>query len=111
MNLSGLTIGDSYYVQIFSSTPDANLNQTTKISSGGADSPTFGTHTSGQTRYVIGSFVADATSQSFAITGAEPSFGALVIGVQPAAVPEPSTFAVAGMVLVGFAGFARWRKR
>lgn len=111
IDLSGLTVGDSYYVQFFSNTPDGGINATTTISSGGADSPAFGAHGGGVTRYIIGSFVADATSQSFAITGAEPTFGALVVGVQPQAIPEPSTYALAGMALMGFAGFARWRKK
>jgi hypothetical protein len=82
INLTGLTPGTDYTVQFFSSTPDPNINQTTVITSGGAGSPAFGAHTGGETRYVIGSFTATNSSQSFAITGAEPTFGALVIGVE-----------------------------
>jgi hypothetical protein len=84
ITLSGLTSGSNYYVQFFSSTPDANLNQTTTITSGGVQTAQFGAHASGGTRSIIATFTADDTSQSFSITGAEPTFGALVIGVQPA---------------------------
>ncbi len=85
IDLSGLTEGTKYTVQFFSSTPDGDINATTKISSVGVDSPEFGAHTGGQTRYIIAEFTADGTgSQSFSITGAEPTFGALVIGVQSA---------------------------
>ncbi len=83
INLSGLTVGSSYYVQFFSSAPDANILNNSKISSGGVDSPTFGSHASGGTKYIIGTFTADGTSQSFAVTGTEPTYSALVIGVQP----------------------------
>ncbi len=99
IDLSGLTTGTAYTVQFFSSTPDANLNTTTTISSGGVDSPAFGSHSGGQTRYIIASFTADGTgSQSFSITGAEPTFSALVVGT---AVPEPSAALLGGLGLLG----------
>jgi hypothetical protein len=81
INLSGLTVGRSYYVQFFSSAPDANILANSKISSGGVDSPIFGNHVSGGTKYIIATFTADGTSQSFAMTGQEPTYSALVIGV------------------------------
>jgi len=84
ITLSGLTSGSSYYVQFFSSAPDANILADSKITSGGVDSPFFGNHTSGQTRYIIATFTADGTSQSFVVSGTEPTYSALVIGVQPA---------------------------
>jgi hypothetical protein len=84
IDLTGLTPGTNYTVQFFSSTPDGGINATTMISSGGVDSPQFGSHGGGQTRYVIASFTANSSSQSFSITGAEPTFGALVIGVESA---------------------------
>jgi len=98
IDLSGLTVGKQYTVQIFSSTPDANLNTTTRITSGGVQTAQFGAHASGVTRYNIATFTADATSQSFAITGTEPSFGALVVGT---AVPEPSAALLGGLGMLG----------
>jgi len=109
ISLSGLTAGDDYYVQFFSSAPDPNILSDSKITSGGGDSPFFGTHASGGTKYLIGTFTADATSQAFAVSGSEPTYSALVIGVQP--VPEPATMALAGLGLLGLAGFAAWRAR
>lgn len=105
INLSGLTAGDDYYVQFFSSAPDANILSDSKITSGGGDSPFFGAHAKGGTKYLIGTFTADATSQAFAVSGFEPTYSALVIGVQP--VPEPATVALAGLGLLGLAGWAR----
>jgi hypothetical protein len=84
IDLTGLTPGTDYTLQFFSSTPDGGINATTMISSGGVDSPQFGSHTGGETRYIIASFTANSSSQSFTITGAEPTFGALVIGVESA---------------------------
>jgi hypothetical protein len=84
INLSGLTVGRSYSVQFFSSAPDANILANSKISSGGVDSPVFGSHVPGGTKYIIATFTADSTNQSFAISGTEPTYSALVIGVQPA---------------------------
>jgi hypothetical protein len=84
ISLSGLTAGSNYYVQFFSSAPDANILGNSKIASGGGDSPAFGNHASGGTKAIIATFTADGTTQSFALTGTEPTYGALVIGVQPA---------------------------
>ncbi len=98
IDLSGLTPGTAYTVQFFSNTPDADLNATTVISSGGVDSAAFGSHGARATRYIIASFTADGTgTQSFSMTGAEPTFGALVIGT---AVPEPSAALLGGLGLL-----------
>lgn len=104
ISLSGLTVGSSYYVQFFSSAPDANILTNSLITSGGIASPAFGGHVSGGTRYVIASFTADATSQAFAVTGTEPTYSALVIGSRSAtvaaAVPEPASFALVSLASV-----------
>ena len=103
INLSGLTPGTSYYVQFFSSAPDANILTNSKIASGGVDSPSFGSHAPGGTKYIIGTFTANSPNQPFAISGSEPTYGALVIGVQHPA----GTFAawISGFNVGGRTGF------
>ena len=106
IDLTGLTAGSSYYVQFFSSAPDANILTNSKIASGGVDSPFFGTHAGGGTKSITASFTANSTSQSFAVYGSEPTYSALVIGVQPAG--GGNTFAnwIGGFtVLNGLTGF------
>jgi PEP-CTERM motif len=99
ITLSGLTEGYEYYIQFFSSAPDANILSNSKLNSGGVDSPLFGNHVSGGTKSIKATFTADATlTQSFAITGTEPTYSALVIGVNP--VPEPSAAALIGLGVV-----------
>jgi hypothetical protein len=95
--LTGLTAGSGYYVQFFSSAPDANILSDSKITSGGGDSPFFGSHANGGTKYIIATFTADGTSQSFAVTGTEPTYSALVIG----SVPEPGAALLGGLGLFG----------
>ncbi|MCX6878184.1 MAG: PEP-CTERM sorting domain-containing protein [Verrucomicrobia bacterium] len=98
ISLTGLTSGSSYYVQFFSSAPDANILNNSIIASGGVDSPTFGPHASGGTKYIIATFTADGASQSFSVTGTEPTYSALVIGSK---VPEPSAALLGGLGLLG----------
>lgn len=102
IDLSGLSNGTTYTVQFFSNTPDSNINSTTRITSGGVQSSAFapgGTHAGGATKYIVATFTADITgSQSFAITGVEPTFSALVIGT---AVPEPSAALLGGLGMLG----------
>jgi MYXO-CTERM domain-containing protein len=99
IDLSGLVNGTMYTVQFFSNTPDSNINGTTRITSGGVQSSAFGSpHAGGATKYIIATFTADATSQSFSITGTEPTFSAMVIGT---AVPEPGAALLGGLGLLG----------
>jgi MYXO-CTERM domain-containing protein len=99
IDLSGLASGTDYTVQFFSNTPDSNINGTTRITSGGVQSSAFGSpHLQGATKYIIATFTADTTSQSFSITGTEPTFSALVIGTK---VPEPSAALLGGLGLLG----------
>lgn len=98
ISLSGLASGTQYTVQFFSSAPDANILSDSEIASGGVDSPSFGSHANGGTKYIVATFTADSGSQSFAITGSEPTYSALVIGT---AIPEPSTALLGALGLLG----------
>ncbi|MFN9664090.1 MAG: PEP-CTERM sorting domain-containing protein [Akkermansiaceae bacterium] len=97
-SLTGLASGTQYTVQFFSSAPDANILSNSKIASGGVDSPFFGAHVNGGTKYIVANFTADSGSQAFAITGSEPSYSALVIGTT---VPEPSAALLGAIGLLG----------
>jgi MYXO-CTERM domain-containing protein len=99
ITLSGLTEDNEYYVQFFSSAPDANILSNSKLTSEGVDSPLFGNHAGGGTKFIIATFTADSASQSFTLAGTEPTYSALVIGVQP--VPEPSAALLGGLGLLG----------
>ena len=116
INLTGLSVGSSYSVQFFSSAPDANILTNSVITSGAVASPAFGAHAGLATRYIVANFTADATSQSFAVTGTEPTYSALVIGTQVAAqvVPEPASIAIwslFGLLGLAIARFRRSSKR
>lgn len=101
ISLTGLTEGKSYYVEFFSSAPDKNILTDSIITSGGVDSPAFGAHVSGGTRYIIATFTADGPSQTFTVSGTEPTYSALVVGV-----PEPATLS-----LLALGGLAVIRRR
>jgi len=101
ISLTGLTEGKGYYVEFFSSAPDAGILSNSIITSGGVDSPAFGAHVSGGTRYIIATFTADGPTQTFTVSGTEPTYSALVVGV-----PEPATLS-----LLGLGGLAVIRRR
>lgn len=97
LTLSGLTTGNNYYLQFFSSAPDPNILANSKITSEGGDSPLFGNHAGGGTKSIIATFTADDPSQAFTISGSEPTYSALVIG----SVPEPTATLLGGLSLLG----------
>jgi hypothetical protein len=98
ITLSGLTTGNEYYVQFFSSAPDQNILSNSKITSEGGDSPLFGNHVGGGTKSIIATFTANGLSQAFTISGTEPTYSALVIGSK---VPEPSAALLGGLGILG----------
>lgn len=112
MNITGLTAGKTYAVQIFA--PFWNNNWATAFTGGTSTSglvnltgPNQGAGASSVPQYVVGTFVADSANQQ--ITLSSPTSYVLLSAAQVRAVPEPATWA---MMLVGFgmAGFGLRRR-
>ena len=82
IDLSGLTIGTEYQIQVFcmgGDTATVTISGSPGLAVGGGNSPA---NNNGFGKYVVGSFTADATSQVLTITAntGEPSINALTIG-------------------------------
>jgi hypothetical protein len=123
VDLGGLTPGDSYRLQwwtndsAMTNSPGGNFFDSV-IGGGSAGSVTLATNTSravgGLGQYVIGTFTANAVTESFTLVGTGTStynFPLLnALQLRTVAVPEPSTYA---MALAGLAcgGFSMWRRR
>lgn len=116
ISLSNLTVGSEYLVQLCPPFWDSN-NWATSFSGGTNTSNFLNTgYLEGerQAQFVVGSFVADAASQT--ITSNPNNRWSLISGLQvrtisaAAAIPEPETYAMfmAGLGLMGFV--ARRRK-
>jgi hypothetical protein len=119
--LNGLTIGQPYLFQSwFQDAAQADAYHIQNVTSGGATSATMQCNTSnadgGVGQYVIGTFMADATSQVVTFTGlAAPEHSTEIAGFQLRAIPslptpEPNTLFMAVSGLIGLLAYA-WRKR
>jgi hypothetical protein len=112
--LGGLTVGQPYRVQWWTSDP-ANtqgvLNETfaTTTATSGSNSVTLDANSTnadgGLGQYVIGTFTADSTSQTFDLNSPAGNTSPLINGFQlrAVAVPEPSTFVMATTAALGLA--------
>jgi hypothetical protein len=115
-SLQNLTVGKKYAVQIFVQNMRGDANSSTVIWDGAnltgnsvTLSPTtnivgFGDKANGRGQYVIGTFTADATSQSLTLSGAGTS---IFNAYQVRAVPEPTSLAL----FSGVAGVFLFRRR
>ena len=114
VSISGLTIGDSYDVQIFDRADDGDAGATTYTSGSSSVTLTDGAGTGGNGvgDFVTGSFTATSGTETFNWAGAGSQFTVLgaVSVTNVTAVPEPSTFA---LMLGGCAGlvFLVFRRR
>jgi len=95
LTLSGLTSGQDYQLQVF--TPYWDNNFETKLISG-SNTVAMGNTGSAPT-YVLGTFTADAITQTFDWTANTGSSYGLVAAVNVVTVPEPSTWSM--LLLVG----------
>jgi hypothetical protein len=121
--LGGLTVGQPYRLQWWTSDPANSqgvLNETfaTTTATSGSNSVTLDSNSTnangGLGQYVIGTFTADSTSQTFDLNSPLGNTSPLIDGFQlrAVAVPEPSTWVMgaAGIVCTGWRAFRR-RKR
>jgi len=112
--MSGLTIGDAYEFQWWSSLSGAGANSdlsvTTTATAGNAVTldANIGNVEGGLGQYVIGTFLADASTQNVQFTG-PINAGQLRQLPHVSTVPEPGTAALAGVLLAGLFGM-RWRR-
>ncbi|MFM7244595.1 MAG: PEP-CTERM sorting domain-containing protein [Planctomycetaceae bacterium] len=118
--LGGLTAGQQYRIQWWTSDPANSqgvLNETfaTTTATSGTSSVTLDSNSTnangGLGQYVIGTFTADATSQTFDLNSPSGNTSPLIDGFQlrTVAVPEPSTWVLAATAALGFAVAARRR--
>jgi hypothetical protein len=116
LTLNGLTVGHTYLFQSWVCDPRANVaGRSETLTSGGATSGVLWTNASaangGVGQYIIGTFTADATSQTIlysANTGGVAQLNAFQL--RTTATPEPSAFAMLATMLLGLLAYA-WRKR
>jgi hypothetical protein len=112
-NWGGMTIGDSYLVELWvQDGRNSTVNARTETATGGANTSGFlayGSGNSGPGQYIIGTFVADSTGETIALNPgpAIPSAQLNLFQVRDITpVPEPSTLAFlalgTGAMLFGF---------
>jgi len=117
VELSGLTIGGTYEVEVWvndsRSDPGSYRNETLS----GAPPPTLDFNTTGDGgvgQYVIGTFTAGATTESFAILGTDsydPNSASQINGLEVLATPEPSTLALLGLGALALAFAFRGKRQ
>lgn len=117
ITLSGLTIGDSYRVQLWVPVWDHTWTTTFSTSNGETSTSVDMNNVYTAARYVVGNFVADGTSQTIVYgqtVGPSSAYGLVAAAAvfnlsSPAAVPEPGTYAaLAGLAALGL---VVWRRR
>jgi hypothetical protein len=94
--ITGLTVGDNYEIQVFTSFWGGDSGFETQLISG-SNVVDMGNNASTPT-YDVGTFTADSTSQSFQWTGVTDYGVMAAVQVREVAVPEPAT---AGLLLLG----------
>jgi hypothetical protein len=112
LTMGGLAVGQQYEFQWWSNLSNS-LRTTTTATAGNSVSLTTNTTAleGGLGQFAVGTFTADASSQVITFSsGNQDVLNGFQLRTGTAAIPEPSTFAMAGlMTLVGL-GYA-WRRR
>ena len=115
VTLSNLGIGQQYLVQFWSNASDGARGADRTTLTSGANTVELkanllnAVNSLGQ--YVIGTFTADAVTQTFTVTRTGGSYAwQSAIQLRNVTVPEPSTIVLLGMGVMGLLAYA-WRKR
>jgi len=118
IDMGGLTTGQEYVVQWWSSSdPLSGYGTTTAFS--GTTQVSLDSQANGIGQYAVGSFTATGGTVRFFLqtpgipSSPAPSDGGplpLINAIQVRAVPEPSTYGMA-LVAIGFGGWRLWRAR
>ena len=95
-NVNNLTVGGTYTIQYWVNDPRTNsAGRTINVGGTVLDPNTSGDTSGGLGQWLLGQFVADATTQSFTVQPATGSFVyANALQVRVLAVPEPSAIAI-----------------
>jgi hypothetical protein len=106
VTVSGLTPGGAYEIQFWVQDPRDDsfvVGRTVTVGTTTLDVNTTDT-LGGLGQWVVGTFTADGTTQSFDLTPGGSPAATYANAVQVRIVPEPSTLALAGFGLIGLAG-------
>jgi hypothetical protein len=113
ISAAALTAGDTYDIQIFNYSGDS-ANESTTFTSGGSSVTLFDDNGSHVGQFVTGTFTATGSSETISFgqpTGSyTPVVGAINL-VEVTAVPEPSTFALLGAMLLLVPGLRMLRQQ
>jgi MYXO-CTERM domain-containing protein len=104
ITVSGLSAGQPYQVQVWSNASPSQ-GRDSRISDGTNSVDLIGNTGSGLGQYVIGSFIADGTTQTISVS-ALGSLGGIVNAIQVRQVPTPGAAA-----LLGLGGLMAGRRR
>ncbi len=113
-NVNPLTIGHEYLLQFWVSDARDGINARSLTLSGSDDdlSDSIGFGDGGNGHYIIGTFIADGTTQTITVNIPDDSssYQVNLLQLRTIAIPEPSSIGLAGLGLLG-AAFRRRRAR